>query len=618
MQGRPSISPRTSVFNLLKELIMSNKTIESNPILDLALNWEFPKYDIETGIKKVVAFGDQSHKCPVYLRQEPPCNDGCPAGNDIRAWLTTVQHTELKKRTPEESYRLLWKEVSKTQPLPAVCGRVCPHPCEPPCNRNQKEGAININAYERWIGDYAIQNGLDHEKLTDEVQPQKVAVIGSGPAGLSCAFQLARRGYPVTIFESFEKPGGMLRYGIPPYRLPRDIIDAEIAAIERMGVEIRCNTVVGEDTSLDDLKQEFDAVYMAIGAHKGIGLGLDGEDAPNVFSGVEFLNKVNSGEMVDVGEEVVVIGGGDTAIDAARVSLRLSSVSAEKGVLDSARVSKRMGAKVTILYRRTREEMPAIDPEVDEALEENIDIQFLTAPVGILTENGKAVAVKCLRMELGEPDESGRRRPVPIEGSEFEVPCSALIPAVSQEPEWRDAERYVSGKDWFKPGNDWSVDDKVFVGGDAVKLGLACNAIGNGRKAAENIHMMFTGEKPPKKERKITASSELNLEYYDPESRSEREYLTPETRLKGGLDLEIDQGISEEQFQNEAKRCMSCGLCFECYECMMYCPQVAITRFTENPAGEVMFTEYNKCVGCHLCAEICPCNYIQMGMSDEL
>ena len=315
----------------------------------------------------------------------------------------------------------------------------------------------------RWIGDYAIQKGLDHEKLTDEVQPQKIAVIGSGPAGLSCAFQLARRGYPVTIFESFEKPGGMLRYGIPPYRLPRDVIDAEIAAIERMGVEIRCNTVIGEDTSLDELKQEFDAVYMAIGAHKGIGLGLEGEDAPNVFSGVEFLNKVNSGEMVDVGEEVVVIGGGDTAIDAARVSKRLSSLTSEKWALDSARVSKRMGAKVTILYRRTREEMPAIDPEVEEAIEENIEILYLTAPVGIITENGKAVALKCLRMELGEPDESGRRRPVPIEGSEFEVPCSALIPAVSQEPEWRDAKRYVNDKDWFKPGKDWTVDEKVWL-----------------------------------------------------------------------------------------------------------------------------------------------------------
>ena len=262
--------------------------------------------------------------------------------------------------------------------------------------------------------------------------------------------------------------------------------------------------------------------------------------------------------------------------------------------------------------------MPAIDPEVEEAIEENIEILYLTAPVGIITENGKAVALKCLRMELGEPDESGRRRPVPIEGSEFEVPCSALIPAVSQEPEWRDAKRYVNDKDWFKPGKDWTVDEKVFVGGDAVKLGLACNAIGDGRKAAENIHRLFSGEKSSKDDRKLTSANQLSLEYYDPNARSERSYLPPVDRLKGGLDLEIDQGISEEQFQNEAKRCMSCGLCFECYECMLYCPQVAITRFKENPAGEVMFTEYNKCVGCHICAEVCPCNYIQMGMSDEL
>ncbi len=598
---------------------MTTKTIESNPILDFAEAYEFPEFNEEKGTKKVVAFGDQSHKCPVYLRQEPPCNEGCPAGNDIRAWLTIVQQTELKKRGWEESYELLWREVSKTTPLPAVCGRVCPHPCEPVCNRNEKEGAVNINAYERWIGDYAIQHGLDHEKLTNEVKPQKIAVVGSGPAGLSCAFQMARRGYPVTIFESFDKPGGMLRYGIPPYRLPRDIIDAEVAAIERMGVDIRCNTVIGEDISLDDLKAEYDAVFLGIGAHKGISLGFDGEDASNVMSGVEFLNRVNAGEMMEVGNNVVIIGGGDTAIDAARVSLRLSALDGGQAVFDAARVSRRLGAKVTILYRRTREEMPAIDREVDEALEENIDIQYLSAPVAIRTENGKAVAVKCLRMELGEPDESCRRRPVPIEGSEFEVECSTLIPAVSQEPDWRDADRYVSGKNWLNPGADGTVEEGVYAGGDAIELGLACIAIGNGRKAAEQMHAKFSGEQPPRTQWVKTVPHEkLRLEHYASCERNKRGYLSPEERLAGGLDLEIDKGISEEQFREEAGRCMSCGLCFECYECMMFCPQTAITRFTENPVGEVMYTYYNKCVGCHLCAVVCPCNYIQMGMSDEL
>lgn len=573
---------------------------ESNPILDFALNYEYPPYKDQEGTDKVVAFGDASHKCPIYVEQRPPCNDACPAGNDIRAWLTTVQQIEAKKLSKEEAYKQLWKEVSKTQPLPAVCGRVCPNPCEGSCNRNEKEGSVSINAYERWIGDYAIQNGFDHEKLTDEIRPEKIAVVGSGPAGLSCAFQLARRGYKVTVFEAFKETGGMLRYGIPPYRLPRNIIDAEVAAIERMGVEIRCNTVIGKDISLDELKEKYDAVYLAIGAHKGIRLGLEGEDSPNVMTGAEFLNRVHSGEKVDVGDQVVVIGGGDTAIDAARVSLRLGA------------------DKVTILYRRTRNEMPAIDPEIEEALEENVDIQFLTAPIGIVSENGRAVAVRCQRMELGEPDKSGRRRPVAIEGSEFEVPCTILIPSISQEPEWLDAERYISGRDWLKPKKDWSLEDGVFAGGDAVNLGLVCGAIGDGRKAAESIHAKFTGEFPPLEEKKVIKAKEMLLEFYDDAERSERGHLAPEVRVKDGLETEIDQGITEEQFIREAHRCMSCGLCFDCRQCVSFCPHETIQRFKNNPVGEVMYTKYSECEGCHLCHLICPCGYIQMGGADGL
>lgn len=573
---------------------------ESNPILDFALNYEYPPYKDQTGTDKVVAFGDASHKCPIYVEQRPPCNDACPAGNDIRAWLTTVQQIESKKLSKEEAYKQLWKEVSKTQPLPATCGRVCPNPCEGGCNRNEKEGSVSINAYERWIGDYAIENGFDHEKLTDEVRPEKIAVVGSGPAGLSCAFQLARRGYQVTIFEAFKETGGMLRYGIPPYRLPRNVIDAEVGAIERMGVEIKCNTVVGKDISLDELKEKYDAVYLGIGAHKGIRLGMDGEDAENVFTGAEFLNRVHSGEEVDIGDQVVVVGGGDTAIDAARVSLRLGA------------------EKVTILYRRTRNEMPAIDPEIEEALEENVDIQFLTAPVGIVTENGRAVAVKCQRMELGEPDKSGRRRPVAIEGSEFDVPCTALIPSISQEPEWLDAERYISGRDWLKPKKDWSLEDGVFAGGDAVNLGLVCGAIGDGRKAAESIHAKFTGEFPPIEEKKVIKAKDMHLEYYEDAERSERGHLAPEVRVKDGLETEIDQGITEEQFIKEAHRCMSCGLCFDCRQCVSFCPHGTIKRYKDNPVGEVMYTKYSECEGCHLCQLICPCGYIQMGGADGL
>jgi NADPH-dependent glutamate synthase beta subunit-like oxidoreductase len=580
---------------------MSSKFDESNPILDSALTYQFPEFSEEQGTDKVVAFGDHSHRCPIYVQQVPPCTDGCPAGNDIRSWLTIVQHTELKKRSYEESYEQAWHEASKTTPFPAVCGRVCPHPCETGCNRSKKDdGAVNISSFERFIGDYGITHRLQHKKLTEEIMDKKVAVIGAGPAGLSCAFQLARRGYPVTVFEAFSKPGGMLRYGIPPYRLPRNILDAEIDAIVRLGIEIRCNTVIGKDKSLDDLKDEFDAIFIGIGAHKGLQLGVEGEDAPNVFSAVKFLKMINSGETVPVGAKVVVIGGGHSA-------------------LVIARIARRLGAEATVLYRRTSKEMPASEEEVEEALAENINIRYLIAPISIRTENGKAVGVQCLKTELGTPDETGRRQPVLIEGTDIEVRCTTLILAISQRPDWHDTERYVSDNGWLKVDENWSVDEAVYAGGDAISPDRVTTAIGHGRLAAERIVAQLEGKRfHSPDEQEIVTHEKLRLDYYKEMERNERRWLPVAERFTGTIDLEIDFGISEEQFRAEAKRCMSCGLCFECRQCMIFCPQAAISTFPQNPIGEAMYTDYNKCVGCHLCAQICPCNYIQMGMADEL
>ena len=580
---------------------MQIKPKESNPILDSALRYQFPEYSEEQGISKVVAFGDHSHKCPIYVKQTPPCTAGCPAGNDIRSWRTIVQQTELRQRSWKESYELAWHEASKTTPFPAVCGRVCPHPCETKCNRNMKDdGAVNISSFERFIGDYGIKAGLQHKKLTTQVKDKKVAVIGAGPAGLSCAFQLARRGFPVTVFEAFAKPGGMLRYGIPPYRLPRNILDAEIEAIVRTGVKIIYNTVIGEDKSLDELQAEFDAIFIGIGAHKGVQLGVEGEDAPNVFSAVRFLKMINSGETVHLGARVIVVGGGHSA-------------------LVIARIARRLGAEVTVLYRRTIVEMPATEDEVSEALAENIDIRYLIAPVGIRTENNKAVAVECMKMKLGEPDDSGRRRPVPVEGSRLEVPCTALILAISQRPDWKDVERYVSNDGWLKPDENFSVDESIYVGGDAISPDRVTTAIGHGRMAAERMAAQLEGKRfRPPGESGIITPEKLRLTYYEEMERNERRWMPVEERFTGTIDLEIDFGITEEQFRAEAKRCMSCGLCFECNQCMIFCPQRAISAFPQNPVGEVMFTDYTKCVGCHICAQACPCGYIQMGMGDEL
>ncbi len=598
MLEQPLISQHMFDF---KGKFMDKKNTKSNPVLDAALNWHFPQYCEEKGINKVVAFGDHSHKCPIYVQQLSPCSHGCPAGNDIRSWLSIVQHTELKKRSWQESYEHAWHEASKTTPFPAACGRVCPHPCEDKCNRDQKEdGAVNIAGFERWLGDYGIKHGLDHKKLCEDSLNKKIAVIGAGPAGLSCAFQLARRGYSVTVFESLDKPGGMLRYGIPAFRLPRNILDAEIGAIVRMGVEIVCNMIIGVDKSLEDLQTEFDSIFIGIGAQEGITLAGEGADAANVLSGIEFLNLVNSGKTVDVGNNVVVIGGGNSAVTAARVARRLD-------------------AKVTILYRRTRAEMPTLEREIEDALLEGIEIRYLVAPVGARTENGMAVAVKCSKMELGEKDESGRCIVSPIANSDFELPCSAIISAISQRPQYEGLQLDVNKHGWLEPDKNWAVADRIYAGGDVINLALVTTAIGHGRIAAEMIDDQLNGNRfRPPDSRPIITSDRMRLDFYPELERSRQRWVLDEDRCANGLSLEAAIGISEEQFRAEAKRCMSCGLCFECRQCLIYCPQSAIEEFSHNKIGEVMYTHYSKCVGCHICAQSCPCGYIQMGMGDGL
>ncbi|MFB3826898.1 MAG: FAD-dependent oxidoreductase [Bryobacteraceae bacterium] len=421
--------------------------------------------DVKKPALKVVQAGGAQISAlrPRYIEKTPPCIGQCPGGTDIRGWLTTIAQAEAYGRTYEQAYELAWKKIVDRNPFPAVCGRVCPHPCEAGCNRNVKEGAVAINALERFVGDFGIDKGWKLEKMTQDRREQKVAVAGAGPAGLSCAYQLARRGYAVTVFEAFSKPGGMLRYGIPEYRLPRAVLDAEIGRIVELGVELRC----GARVNASELRKEFDAVFVGVGAHKGLKLRVPGEDAPNVFTGTEFLNHVNSGESVAVGDRVIVIGGGDTAIDAARMS-------------------KRLGADVTILYRRTRAEMPAIAPEIEGALEEGVKIEFLAAPVEVLRNHGAAVGIRAIRMQLGEPDASGRPRPVPQPGSEFELAATAVIAAISQEPE----DGWLKADDFGR-----TEEDGIFAGGDDVGLGLVSIAIGQGRFAAEAIDARFRGVK---------------------------------------------------------------------------------------------------------------------------
>lgn len=529
---------------------------------------------------------------PIHVKKLPPCQVSCPSGTRIRDMITTIAQTEDAGRTYPESYRIAYEIVMETNPFPATCGRVCPHPCESGCNRQYKDGSVGINSIERFIGDFGIENNIPIKKLTDETYNERIAVIGAGPAGLSCAYQLARRGYKVTVFEAFSKPGGMLRYGIPDYRLPPAILDKEIERILSLGIELKCNTIVGKDIPYSQLKEEYDAIFVGIGAHKGKLLGIPNEDAPNVFTGTEFLNRVNSGQKIDVGKKVLVIGGGDTAIDAARVS-------------------RRLGADVTIVYRRTRNEMPAIEEEIVGAEEEGVKFYFLAAPIEFIKDGDKVIKMRCQQMELGEPDESGRRRPVPIPDAYFEIEADTVVSAISQEPDFEGFDNIREGKNWIKVNENFQTDDpKVYAGGDDIELGLVTIAIYQGRKAAETIHNNFRGIKPePQPEMPVATKDQIVFSYYVEKFRNEALKLPPDERLKS-LEAEITCTLSEEALIDETKRCLSCGFCFDCGTCWSLCQDQAIVKPVKK------FQEYifklDVCKGCNKCAESCPCGYIEM------
>ncbi|HUB77461.1 MAG TPA: NAD(P)-binding protein [Bryobacteraceae bacterium] len=535
------------------------------------------------------AGGEISPLRPHYVEKLPPCAGGCPCGTDIRGWLTAIAQADAYGRDKEQAYRLAWEKITERNPLPAVCGRVCPHPCEDACNRTKKDGAVAINALEQFIGDFGIAQGLKLSRLTAERRPEKVAVVGAGPAGLSCAYQLARRGYSVTIFEAFSQPGGMLRYGIPKYRLPRNVLDAEIQRILDLGVNLETGAVIGKTISLEQLRGEYAAVFVGIGAHRGLKLRIPGDDAPNVLTGTEFLNRANSGEAVAVGRKVLVVGGGDTAIDAARVS-------------------KRLGADVTILYRRTRAEMPAIKPEIDGAIEEGIRIEFLAAPTEVLVKDGVAVGARCIRMDLGEPDASGRPRPVPRTGSEFDLEATTIIAAISQAPQLSGLGVTPDGEHWIKAqGAAVPGLEGVFSGGDSIELGLVTIAIAQGRFAAEAIDAYVRKAPLPQVSALQTITTDkMHPEWYKAAERHERSHVAVAEREP---DTEIEVGLAESDALEEVKRCMSCGLCMDCETCWMYCTN---NCFVKLPKGEHYKVKLELCNGCKKCADACPCGYIQM------
>jgi len=491
--------------------------------------------------------------------QSPACQYHCPAGTEIR------KYTELlSKDGPLEE---AWKIITETNPFPAVTGRVCPHPCETGCNRYGVDSSLNIHGMERAIGDYAIEKNLSFTK-PDKSLDKKVAIVGSGPSGLSCAYQLARLGYNVTVYESDSRPGGMFS-SIPRYRLPDAVVDAEINRILDLGIIMKTGVSIGKDISLENIKKDFTAVYVAPGAQGSTSLGITGEEN-YIYSGLAFLKSVKQGHPFVIGKNVVVIGGGNTAID-------------------TARAARRMGSDVTILYRRTASEMPAHKGEVEAAVQEGVKINFLCAPVAA-AKNGRG-SLTCLRMELGPADESGRPKPVPVKGSEFNIVFDTLIAAVGQDikPEGFDG---LLGSSWIAADPLGLTKEKgIFAGGDAVTgPGLVAEAIGAGRKAAMAIDAYMNGKKaelPAKKEidySGVPLNDRKNIARYDAAA------LSVADRLKN-IDAEVNLALNIRQVFDESKRCLGCGLqepkftgmpyfgkvCLACHNCEAICPQGALS-----------------------------------------
>lgn len=498
-------------------------------------------------------------------KERPPCSLTCPAGVNVQGYIALIAEGKHK-----EALALIRERI----PLPGVLGRVCTHPCEAKCRRDFLDEPLSIAALKRFAFDQ-VEEDLHQSKI--EAKEEKVAIIGSGPAGLTCAYFLAQQGYQVTIFESLPVVGGMLCVGIPEYRLPKNILEKEVEAIKRLGVEIRTNTTIGKDLTIEDLfSQGYKAVFIGVGSHKSRRLEIPGEDSEGVVHGVTFLRDLNLGKKVGVGKKVAVIGGGNVAIDAARSALRLGS------------------EEVFILYRRSRQEMPASDEEIEAAETEGIGIQYLVAPIKILVSNGKVAGIGCIRMELGEPDVSGRRRPIPIEGSEFQIDVDMVIPAIGQASDLSFLTKDI-GVEITRGGNlvvnpiTYATTCKgIFAGGDAVTgPAIAIEAIAAGREAAISIDRYLKGENLEEGRAKEPVRP---LDLTDiPLGKEKRPRIKMPTfsldeRIKSFK--EVEKGFTEEMAIQEANRCLNCGICSECLQCVDACKAEAIDhRMREKSIG---------------------------------
>ena len=514
--------------------------------------------------------GEDPVEIPIEKVDASPCAVACPAGVNVKAYVTLIAAGRFKEAL---------EIVRKKNPFPGICGRVCTHPCEASCNRSEVDEPVAIRDLKRFIADWEFEHPLEAKPTPPpRLHEEKVAIIGSGPAGLTAANDLVRMGYGVTIFEALDRAGGMMVAGIPSFRLPRDIIDTEIRAISDLGVEIRTGTPLGPDRTLEDLKSEgYGAVFLAIGAHKGRKLGIPGEELG--LDAVQFLRAANLTEGAKKpGDRVAVVGGGNSAIDAARTSLRLGA------------------EEVKIVYRRTRKEMPADIGEIEEAEEEGIGIDFLMSPIRVVVEDGKVTGLEVQQNELGEPDESGRRRPVPIEGAITVVPCDAVIAAISQSPDlsFLPEDHGIELTRWgtFAADPDTLATnvEGVFSGGDAYTgPASVIDAIRDGHRVAIGMNAFLRGEPLPTPEEMPFRPGDYEISRHpvdvEAATRLHSHHSDPNHRMRS-FD-EVAKSFSEAEVIAEASRCLHCGPCSECEICVTCCDRKLFV--TEGVEGEEVF-----------------------------
>jgi|Deesub1362B_J571_1020462.scaffolds.fasta_scaffold00008_316 putative selenate reductase YgfK subunit len=540
---------------------------------------DYPDIPVSTATTRYNKTGSWRNLRPIIKDKAAPCSKACPTNTLIPQYFNAFIDEDITN-----AGRIL----TLHNPFPSITGRVCPAFCQTGCNRRKLDERISIREIERVVGDAYLPYKAE-QKPEKEID-KRIAVVGAGPAGLTCAFYLRKMGYKVKVFEKEERAGGVLRYGIPEYRLPKEILDKEIEVLDNMGIEFEYGKTLGKDITVESLKEKFDAVFIGIGAHVEKRMRIEGEEY--FLSGARFLKEVALGKKEPPGKKIAVVGGGNVAMDVVRTLLRL-------------------GAEPLILYRRTENEMPALKEEIEKAKEDGIEFKFLTVPVKAKQKDGKIVVTN-IKMKLGEPDKSGRRRPVPVEGSEYDEIYDAVITAIGEESDRSCVPEGILGED------GWVYADKktgatriegVFAGGDFVQgPSTVVEAFGWGRKSAEAIDRYLRGEdigkvKPPER----TVSFMLvQMEYFEEKNALKPRELTPKQRIKS-LDIEENPGFTKEEALEESLRCFSCGVCNSCGICYSYCPDAAILWKNNKPE-----VDYDYCKGCGLCAKECPRGIIAM------